>query len=47
MDGGFGQCPKCGKFSLVIAARWEEAYWAYIIVKCINCGYEEKIEVEK
>ncbi len=41
MASGFGQCPNCGKMSLIVVAeeRDEEGNLIDIKVKCAGCGY--------
>ena len=49
MNGGFGQCPRCGKLCLIIAERgteyviWPSLERKYIKVVCACCGYSDKI----
>jgi len=44
---GFGECPKCGKMTLIRRKRRD--FWDNLIdeVKCVNpeCGFEEEIGV--
>jgi len=40
--GGFGECPRCGKLTLVqmLVDRRSEAY---IAVECVNCGFKKEV----
>jgi len=44
----FGDCPKCGKRSLIILCKVYSlmGFDVGIKVKCINCEYEKIVEYE-
>ena len=45
MNGGFGECPNCGKLTLVQMVVEEPGPFGgrYIKVKCVNCGFSETL----
>ena len=42
---GFGECPECGKKSLVIVKeeRDDEGNLYAVVVKCANCGFRKRL----
>ena len=40
--GGFGECPRCGKLTLIQKPEYDESgNVTYIEVKCVNCGFKK------
>ena len=43
MASGFGQCPSCGKMSLIVVEeeRDEKGNLTYVKVRCAGCGFSK------
>ena len=42
---GFGECPKCGKMSILVTEerRDDRGSLIEVTVKCVNCGFSKKL----